>query len=303
MPREKAPSNEIIDSDTVLVDDRWLYRWSGEAPRDFLLYKTIYRALTPGDIAANGWQVLTPAVTELAKNLDIGTTAPPVDWLKLDAVPTRRCLIGVHADRTVVAARPLHADPGPFIPHRFYETIRNNPEWRDLRFEGSYRHLLVRFHTGLTFCTDRLGLLCDVDYGVHFGIGGVHSLWSNIRIGETSIAVPLRIRVSESLIDLPGKAEYLARFGQSFVAKLGAAWLPVRDQESLWEFVVSTLQSGTVPAWRLNELRRDERLAACATMLDLLLFLAGMLRSGPAAKPTDMLNLSRNLFATINRHA
>ncbi len=76
MPREKAPSNEIIDSDTVLVDDRWLYRWSGEAPRDFLLYKTIYRALTPGDIAANGWQVLTPAVTELAKNLDIGTTAP-----------------------------------------------------------------------------------------------------------------------------------------------------------------------------------------------------------------------------------
>jgi len=300
MPKTKVPvPHEIIASETPLVPDQWLYHWSGDPPRDFCLGKTLFRLQSPADIVSHGWQVLIPAVAELVESLDIRSVAAPLDWLKLDAAPLRRCLIGVYADRTVVAADAHGTQRKPFIPYRYYEMIQESPHWQERSYSCSYRHFVARFHTGLTFCTSRHGLLCDVAYSVHFGVRGVHSLWSTIRLGDTTVTVPSRVRVSDSLDDLPGKVERLTRLGQSFIARLGAAWLPIRDRESLGEFVTTVLQSIRVPAYKRNELRRDGQLVRCATMLDLLLFLAKALQSGPTAtSPADMMKLSQTLLTT-----
>jgi len=300
MPKTKV-SCEIITSDTLLVPDQWLYHWSGDPPREFLLHKTLFRPLSPVDIVANGWQVLIPAVTELAASSGIKTVAPSIDWLKLNAVASQHRQIGIYANRMVVAAAPFRMDRKPFIPSRFYERLRTNPEWRDLRYDASYRHFVARFHTGLTFRVDRLGLFCDVEYSIHFGIRGVHSLCSIIRTDGTTLVVPTRMRVSESLGDLAGKVEHLTRQGQSFVTRLGASWLPAMDELSFWEYVTSLLQSLSVPAGKRNEMRRDKGLTRCATKLDLLLFLSRHLQSGPTFSTPDMLTLSQRL-AVNNRY-
>ena len=299
MPKRK--SNEIITGDTGLLPDRWLYHWSGDPPRDFCLGKTLFSMRTPADIATNDWHVLLPTVAELTRALGLRSIATRIDWLSLDSVYERRCQIGVYGDRIVVAADAVGAARKPFIPYRYFEAMARNPNWKDTNYSCSYRHFVARFHTGLTFRADRLGLLCDVEYSLHFGIRGIHSLGSTLRIGGTLIAVPTRIRVAESLDDLPGKVERLAHLGQSFVARLGASWLPVMDEVTFWEYVTTLLQSLSVPASKRNELRRDKELTRCLTKLDLLLFLSRHLQSGPTFSASDMLILSQRL-ATIQCH-
>lgn len=289
----------VIDSDTALVADRWLYRWTGDPPRDFCLAKTLFQPLTPADIVANGWRILRPAVTEAAGSLEVVNVGADVDWLKLESVRRNACLLGIHGDRTVAAAAPLSAARKPFIPFRFFEILHGNPAWHDVRYCSSHRHFVAKFHTGRTFCTDRLGLWCDVGYYLHFGIHGVHSLWSVIRIGDRPVGVPQRLRLSESLSDLPGKIDRISRLGQSFVGKLGAAWLRHQDRPSLWRNVSALLTAISAPAYRFNELRHDAELDRCMTKLDLLLFLSKIFQSDPTASATDMLKLSRTLY-TMN---
>ena len=292
-----CPTQGIIDSDTVILQDRWLHRWRGDPPRDFCLYKVLFKPRTPLDIVAQGYQVLTPAVTELAAGLDIANTATKLDWLKLDTVRSNACLVGTYAEQTVVAASDYSSQRRPFIPYRFYNILAESKQWKNLSCYSSYRHFLVRFDTGLTFYTDRNHKLCDVEYVLHFGVHGVHSLWSMIRIDDSVIAVPKRFRVSETLEDLPGKVQQVTRFGQHFIGTLGASWLRERDQEQLWSAAMQVLKPLQVPRYHLQDLKNDPKLMACLTRLDILLFLCRIFQEDSTIASSNLLQLSKSIFS------
>lgn len=294
---------EIIGSDTVMLDDEWLYRWCGRPPRDFCLHKSLFRPSKVLDIVAAGWQVLTPAVSEMTSCLGMnpGDTIP--DWLKLDAVHYGACRLGIHADRTVVAAAPYVSSQRPFIPYRYYETLAGCPEWKDVHYSASYRHFVARFRNGITFYTDRDRLLCELEYVAHFGVHGNHTVWPMLRIGDRVIAVPKRVRIGESQTDLPGKVDRLARWSRESIAAIGASWLRQRDEQQLWHYALNVLKGVSVPLYKLNELRNDPELLQCLTKLDMLLCLSKLFRSDSMVSTSNMLKLSNNLFTREDDHA
>lgn len=297
MPRaKKIKIPEIISSDTALVADRWLYRWTGEPPREFYLFKTLFHTLSPADIVSNGWDILKPAVGEMAACCGLEPCKERIDWLRLEDVRQNVCRVAVQGDRVVSAAAPLSSQRHPFIPARFFRELHENPQWRDLHYSCSYRHFAARFHTDRTFCTERLGLLCDTGYYVHFGIHGVHSLWSVLRIGDRLVGGPFRLRISGMMDDLPGKVDRISRLGQAFVGRLGTTWIRGHERYAMWDHAAKLLKSISTPAYRLNELRHDAELERCMTKLDLLLFLSKIFQSDPKASVSDMLKLSRNLY-------
>lgn len=286
----------IISSETVLTRDQWIYRWQGAPPGDFCLHKVLFHHGTPAEIAARRWQVLEPAVTELVAAFRLPSESVRLDWLKLDAVPRQGCLLGVHADETVVAAAPESALRRHFLPYRFYESLAENGEWRNLRYSGSFRHFTTGFDTGVSFLSDQSGRMCDVDYQLHFGVHGVHSLWSTMRIDNRTVAVPHRFRVSESLRDLPGKVERITRLAQAFVGRLGSSWLGLADEQQLWSVARGYLNRFKVPAYKWNELKTDPELTRCHTKLDMLLFLAKVFQADSTASPSDLLHLAKSFI-------
>jgi len=291
-------SDGIITSDTVLICDRWIHRWQGTPPREFCLGKVLFHPGTPAEIAVRGWQVVEPAVSELVTSLlRLKSEAVRLDWLKLDRVRRQECLIGVHAGETVAAAAPASAFRRPFIPYRFYELLAGEPQWRNLRYYGSYRHFIAGFDTGCSFYTEQSRLLCDVEYHVHFGVHGVHSLWATVRVGDRTIAVPWRLRLSESLGDLPGKVERITRYAQEFIGRLGAAWFVREDETELWELACSCLERVSVPAWRLNELKSDPELKKLFTKLDMLLYLSKAFCDDAMTSSSNLLKLSRSFLS------
>lgn len=119
MPRAKRIKiPEIISSDTVLASDRWLYRWTGEPPRDFHLFKTLFLTLSPADVVANGWQMLKPAVGEMAAALQIEPVAAKIDWLKLEALLASRKRKSSETKRPIDGKTTL-----PPIPVPLYESL------------------------------------------------------------------------------------------------------------------------------------------------------------------------------------
>lgn len=289
--------SEIIGSDTLLVPEEWLFRFAGEPPYDFCLFKVLFQPYTPTDIVHHGWQVLEPAVSELVKNLNLPSVSKRIDWLKLNSAATNSCLLGVnHHEEMVVAATLPGNDPQHFIPFRFFERLSGNPQWLDLEYTCSYRHFVARFQTGLTFYTDRHSLLCDVEHSLHFGIHGVHSLRTVVRVNGTPVVLPSWFRVSGSLQDLPGKVDRMARIAQTFIGKLGMSWLPYQDLTDRTSYVASLLQSISLPDYMVNEFRRDAGLTRCMTKLDLLLYLSGKFKTDSMIPPSDMYKLSKTLF-------
>ena len=287
---------ELIGSETLLVPERWLFRWTGEPPYEFCLFKVLFQTSTPADIVHNGWQVLEPAVSELAKNLNLRTVSTKIDWLKLNQVSGGSCQIGVnHNEETVVAATSGN-DPNHFIPFRFFETLSGNAQWLDLEYTCSHRHFIARFQTGSTFYTERHSLSCDLEHALHFGVHGVHSLRTIIRVGETPVMLPYWFRVSGTLWDLPGKVDRMARMSETFIGKLGRSWLPYQDITDRSSYVASLLRTVSVPDYMRNELRRDTGLTRCMTKLDLLLYLSAKFKSDSMIPPSDMYKLSKTLF-------
>jgi hypothetical protein len=293
MQTATTESHGIITSDTVLIHDRWLHRWQGTPPREFCLGKVLFHSGTPAEIAVRGWQVVEPAVSELATGLHLEREAVRIDWLKLDQVRRQECLIGVHADETVVAAAPLSSLRRPFIPYRFYELLAGEPQWRNLRYYGSYRHFIAGFDTGSSFFTETCRLLCDVEYHVHFGVHGVHSLWAAVRIGDRTIAVPRQLRISGSLQDLPGKVDCVTRFAREFVGRLGTAWLAIEDEMEMWELACSYMEQVSAPAYRINELKTDPERKKLFTKLDMLLYLSKAFSGDAMTSSSNLLKLAR----------
>jgi len=245
------------------------------------------------EIAVRGWQVVESAVSELVTSLHLESEAVRIDWLKLDRVRRQECLIGVHADETVVAAAPVSSLRRPFIPYRFYELLAGDPQWHNLRYYGSYRHFIAGFDMGSSFYTELSRLLCDVEYHIHFGVHGVHSLWAAVHIGDRTIAVPGQLRISESLQDLPGKVDHVTRCAREFVGQLGKAWLAIEDETELWKLACSYTERISVPAYRLNELKTDPELKKLYTKLDMLLYLSKAFDGDSMTSSSNLLKLSR----------
>ena len=297
MARATLRDKELLTSDTVLLPDRWLYRWTGVPPRAFLLQKTLFRVSSPGEIAISGWQVLTAAVAELARTLQFANVGTGIDWLKLNSACGQPVLLGLHADETVTAATACSAVRRPFIPARFQARLAADRQWRNVRYFGSQRHFLARFSTGRSFYTERHKLLCDLEFLTHFGVHGVHTLTGSIRINDRQIAIPLRLRISDTLSDLPGKVERLTRFGERFVGRLGAAWLRERDEEQLAQLALAALTGTNVPAWQRNSLKKDRDLLRCLTRLDLILILAKLFDSDSFAAQAGLFKISQFLYS------
>jgi len=299
----KIETPGIVTSDTRIMEDQWIFNWAGEPPREFTLHKVLFRPGTPADISANGWRIMARAVMELAESLHVSGRSPQVAWLKLNQVYGLRCLLGIHHNETVVSALPLSSIAKPFIPFRYFDRIANNPEWKDLECDCSYRHFYVNFHNGLTFYTDRSRQMCEMAYHLHFGVWGIATLWSSIRVchqrnnmADRVIMVPHRCRVSETLADLPGKVHVLSQLGQTFIRKLGSLWLRAHDRDERWQLASSLLAGIKIPAWRLNELHEDSELMSCHTKLEMLLYLAKIFQSNPTGHAADLLTLSRALL-------
>lgn len=294
---------EIIGSDTVIVEDEWLYRWSGHAPRDFCLHKSLFRPSKILDIVAEGWHVLAPAVTEITSCMRMEPGCTVLDWLKLDAVYYGSCLLGVHENRIVVAAAPCTFKHAPFVPYRYYEGLAECHEWNNVHYYASYRHFVARFRNGVTFMTDRHRLLCELEYIAHFGVHGHHSVWPMIRINDRLIAVPKRLRIGDSQENLPGKVDRLAHWSRESIARIGATWLYQRDEEQLWHYALDLLRGVSIPLYKLNELKNDPELLQCRTKLDMLLCLSKLFTGDSMASVSNLLKLSDNLFKKKNRHA
>jgi hypothetical protein len=308
------PEYGLTGSETERTEDRWLYRFSGSPPAEFRLHKILFSAETPARITSAGYRVLLPAVPELVTGLGmkpssgfcctdslrkLRESSGLFDWLNLANAGHRACLTGIHEKTTVAAAAPLSAVRHPFIPMRFFSRMAANPEWKNLRCDCSYRHFLIRFDTGLTFYTDRHGLLCSLTFGLHFGVHGVHSLWGTLRIEDDrhETAVPFRLRVSPGLDDLPRKAGKLAGLARQFVRKAGSSHIWERDEDLLWRRVAPVLADMPVPVWRRNELRESGEIAKCFTRLELLRFLSGLLDEGEqTVSPSYRIRLSQTLF-------
>jgi hypothetical protein len=299
----KVEAPGIVTSDTRIVEDQLIFRWAGEPPREFPLYKVLFRPGSPADIGANGWRIMAQAVMELAESLHVYGPTPQVAWLKLNRVYGLRCLLGVHHNETVVSVLPLSSLAKPFIPFRYFDRLASHPEWKGLECDCSYRNFYANFHNGLTFYANKSGRMCETAYHLHFGVRGIATLWSSIRIDDRVIAVPHRFRVAETLTDLPGKVQVLAQLGQGFIRKLGSAWHGEHDRDERWKTASSLLARIKVPEWRLNELREDRELMSCHTKLEMLLFLAKIFQchrcnfpSHPTGYAAELLSLSRALL-------
>jgi hypothetical protein len=274
-PRKRAVVHGCIDSDTLILDDQRLYQWTGGSPpRNFCLYKTIFRNMTPSEVSANGWNVLRPAVPELASGCGLEVVAPKIDWLKLDTVLEQPCRVGVFGDEIVTAAASPRSERTPYVPFRYFEILDKNRGWKNKAYWSSYRHFNAKFDIGLSFYTDRHNLLCDVSYAVHFGIHHFHSLTAMIHIGNVTIMSPWRLRVSETLFDLPGKIEWMGRKCQEFITRLGAGWLRECDSEMVYDSIANRVRPYGFPEYDLQALRKERSLARCLTRLDMLLIIA-----------------------------
>jgi hypothetical protein len=274
-PRKRAVINGCIGSDTLILDDQRLYEWHGDCPpRNFVLHKTIFRDRTPGDIAANGWTVLRQAVTELATGCGLETVAAPLDWLKLDTVLERSCRVGVFGDEIVTAAAPLKCRRTPYIPSRYFEYINGRRDWKNKSYWSSYRHFNAKFDIGYSFYTDRHRLLCSVSYALHFGIHHYHSLLALIHIDNVTIVAPWRLRITETLCDLPGKIDWLNQHCHEFIARLGADWLRESgDVDMVYDDISHRIRPYDFPEYGLRMLRQERSLAQCRTRLDMLLII------------------------------
>jgi hypothetical protein len=252
--------------------------------------------MTPAEISANGWNVLRPAVKELALGCGLQSVATKIDWLKLDTVYNSMCCVGVQGDEVVTAGSAPQANRTPFIPFRFFEKIDKNKEWKNKQYWSSYRHFNAKFDIGLSFYTDRHQLLCDVSYGVHFGIHRYHSLTAAIRIGNAVIMSPHRIRVSENLSDLPGKIEWIGRRSQEFIMRIGACWLRECDSEDVYNAIANYVQPLGFPGYSLMSLKQNRDLAKCRTRLDMLLLIARHFNLDIERYAVPLLALSQNLL-------
>jgi hypothetical protein len=290
----------FIDSDTLILEDRKLYRWQGnEPPRDFCLHKTIFRNRTPSEVSANGWHVLHPAVAELAANCGLDVVAAKIDWLKLDTVLEHQCCVGVYGDEIVTAACPAKTGRNPFVPFRYFEKFEKNKDWKNKSYWSSYRHFCVKFDIGLSFFTDRHQMLCDVSYIAHIGIHRFCSLFAFIRIGDTTLVAPLRQVFSETLFDLPGKIEWMGRQCQQFIAATGANWIKECDPELIYRNeIVRRVQPCNLPEYAVQSLKKDRGLSKCLTNLDLLLFVSKHFKLDPERYTLPLLTLSKN-FMTL----
>lgn len=194
---KKPKVKEVLGSETRFVPERWLYRWSGEPPYDFCLFKVLFQQRTPADIVQNGWQIVEPVVSELATCLNQKAIASRIDWLQLNRVHRESCLLGVdHQEETVAAAAPFTGTPLPFIPFRYFEKIAAQSGWHDREYSCSYRHFVTRFQNGMTFYTDRHSLQCDLEHSVHFGVHGIPLGRSGDRPDGPEIVQPYLVRRS-----------------------------------------------------------------------------------------------------------
>jgi hypothetical protein len=270
-PRKRAVINGCIDSDTLILDDQRLHEWNGGSPpRHFCLYKTLFRNVTPAEISANGWNILRPAVPELASGCGLEVVAPKIDWLKLDTVLDRPCRAGIFGDEIITAAASPRSERTPYIPFRYFECLEKNRSFKNKSYWSSYRHFNAKFDMGFSFYTDRHKMLCDVSYAAHFGIHKFHSLLAMIHIGNVTILAPWRLRLSETLSDLPGKIEWIGRHSHEFIARLGASWLRECDSEMVYNTIARRVRPYGFPEYTLRELRQERSLARCLTKLDML---------------------------------
>jgi hypothetical protein len=257
----------------VLLDDQWLYRWRGTPPRDFCLYKTLFRPRTPAEIVSNGWSVLHPAVKEIANACGIASVSAYVDWLQLDNVYDRHCLAGVYGDEIVTAATVVRNTRKPFIPLRFYEILRKHSEWKNQSYASAYRYFEAHFDTGLSFYSDAHQLTCEVSYAACFNVHGVNILRALIHVDGVTVITPWSVKISASLQDMPGRIEWLNTKSQEFIGRLGSRWLYERGADEIYNLIVRTLAPLKLPKVSFADLRNDRRLSRCLTRLDILLFI------------------------------
>jgi hypothetical protein len=302
-PRKRAVVHGCIDSDTLILDDQRLHQWTGGTPpRNFCVYKTVFRNMTPAEVSANGWHVLRPAVPELASGCGLEAVSPKIDWLKLDTVLESPCRVGIFGDEIITAAASPKSERTPYIPFRYFEHLEKNKDWKNKTYWSSYRHFNAHFDIGLSFYTDRHKLLCDVSYAVHFGIHHFHSLIAMIRVndenhGETTLLAPWRLRVSETLFDLPGKIEWIGRQSQEFIARIGAGWLRECDSEMVYNSIARRVRPYGFPEHDLQALTKDRSLAKCLTKLDMLLIISRHFKLDTERYAVPLLKLSQDFFS------
>jgi hypothetical protein len=287
MPRKR--SEEYFDlhcrvnSDTPLIDDAWLYHWTGHPPEALQRHKTVFRQCTPADISRNGWTVLCPAVKEMGKIFGVQKpeakhdSAPGaerrsaiIEWLTLNNYHAHSCLMGIYGDEYVVAAAPLSCAIESFVPFSTYKLLHENKIWKNLKYRASYRHFLATFDIGYSFHMGQQNLLCDVTYGIHVSVHGNGHLWAVINVDGTCIPAPDLIPLVPDLTDLPTKIEQINTRCHLFVRRLGAAWLRNCDRDHVFNMIRRMTRDTRVPWYAIDSLRNDPRLDRCRNELDVL---------------------------------
>ena len=299
----------MIDSSTPLVEDSWLYQWTGCPPEPFVRHKTLFRQCIPADISYNGWTVLKPAVKELSNIFDIQKPAdthklsvsvvdPSVDfeWLSLNNHAERPCLMGLYGDEYVVAAAPLAQIRKPFVPFNLYRSLSGNSLLKNTRYKATYRHFFAEFDTGYSFCILRQNLLCEVSYAVDMTVHSIGVMWAVINIAGVRIPAPNWFPLRANLSNLCDTIERANNECSYFVQQMGMSWLTGCGAEQIFNLLRRLSRIVGIPQYAMDALRNDPKLDRLLTRLDLLCLLAQTLNFRSDEQISKLIPLSQILF-------
>ena len=296
-PEARRPRIGVVSTNNMdAQQELWTYRWRGDPPPEFYKQKVLFRQFRPFDIVSKPMSVLIPAVQELSQSFNLPNKGYKLDWLVLNRVVEKYCLMGIFENRVVAAAAPLSAIRSSFSPARYFSRLHKNPHWKDMYFHCSLRRFTAEFNTGFSFQASRHNLLCNVSYCLHCGVHGEHTLRPILKINDRMLATPYRFVVNESLDNLAGMTQALNQSSARFIQMLGAAYLPAKyDEIECWKLVRSLLSNLHMPDYKVNEFRSDTELSRCRTKLDILLCLSKLFPQDTLTALSEMIKLSKLL--------
>ena len=272
-----------ISTATPLVEDTWLYTWTGYPPEPFLRHKTVFRQSTPSEISKKELTVLKPAAKEIANifgvqkpdahndhMLDAELRSAGFEWLSLNRYPSKACLVGI-CGNYVVGATKLSQKRLDFIPAEQWGLLHRNKDAKNKQYRAGYRHFLAKFDVGYSFATERHGLPCLVSYTVDIGVHGLGYIWAMISVADSTIPVPYRIPLTTGVDGILEKVEQLNNGCKDLIGRLDWAFLQKHGRKSVFNWISEQIEGTCVPFSVLESLRKDPHICECVTRLDALL--------------------------------
>jgi hypothetical protein len=303
LPLPSLPSSPspLLGSSTEIIVDNWQHHWKNNPPEEVFEHRTIFRQASLTDIVVNDWNVVSRAVMELVRRLNMKRHEAGFDWINLNRYRNIPYLLGVQHQRTVTAITALQEQRDPFAPYGLYQKILYELDVcdrREMSFSCSYRNFVGYGESERTVTMPGIADNCPLSWFISASVHGVRSLWCSVHLNGIRLVPAQRLRITRE----PGHLQRELRTAEKnlvrFLTGLKSQWLSVRTRDNLTQLTCKMLSRLNLPVHFSQSLWQSDRLTQCSNKLDWLCTVSQVFQHQPVRNVSNhLLKLSNSIHS------